>query len=197
MELAAVAPLSRVRIWDGSTPWLITGYEEARALFADSRVSVDDRIPGFPHWNEAMLAMVDKRPRSVFTADAEEHTFYRRMLSKPFTFKRVEGLRPAIQKITDDHIDAILAGPKPAELVSALALPVPSLVICEMLGVPYEDHGFFQEHANVGLARYATAEDNMKGVMSLGKYLQNLVQAEDGESCRGCGVGSGRAGQRR
>jgi len=177
MELAA-APLSRVRIWDGSTPWLITGYEEARSLFADSRVSVDDRAPGFPHWNEAMLAMVDKRPRSVFTADAEEHTFYRRMLSKPFTFKRVEGLRPAIQKITDDHIDAILAGPKPAELVSALALPVPSLVICEMLGVPYEDHGFFQEHANVGLARYATAEDNIKGVMSLGKYLRNLVESK-------------------
>jgi len=177
MELAA-APLSRVRIWDGSTPWLITGYEEARSLFADSRVSVDDRKPGFPHWNEAMLAMVDRRPRSVFTADAEEHTFYRRMLSKPFTFKRVEGLRPAIQKITDDHIDAILAGPKPAELVSALALPVPSLVICEMLGVPYEDHGFFQEHANVGLARYATAEDNIKGVMSLGKYLRNLVESK-------------------
>jgi cytochrome P450 len=178
MELAAAAPLSRVRIWDGSTPWLITGYEEARALFADSRVSVDDRKPGFPHWNEGMLATVNKRPRSVFTADAEEHTFYRRMLSKPFTFKRVEGLRPAIQKITDDHVDAILAGPKPAELVSALALPVPSLVICEMLGVPYEDHGFFQEHANVGLARYATAEDNMKGVMSLAKYLGNLVQAK-------------------
>ena len=178
MELAAVAPLSRVRIWDGSTPWLITGYEEARALFAEPRVSVDDRKPGFPHWNEGMLATVDRRPRSVFTADAEEHTFYRRMLSKPFTFKRVEGLRPAIQKITDDHIDAILAGPKPAELVSALALPVPSLVICEMLGVPYEDHGFFQEHANVGLARYATAEDNMKGVMSLAKYLGNLVQAK-------------------
>jgi len=114
----------------------------------------------------------------VFTADAEEHTFYRRMLSKPFTVKRVEALRPAIQKITDDHVDAILSGPKPAELVSALALPVPSLVICEMLGVPYEDHGFFQEHANVGLARYATAEDNMKGVMSLAKYLGNLVQAK-------------------
>jgi len=178
MELAAAAPLSRVRIWDGSTPWLITGYEEARSLFADSRVSVDDRAPGFPHWNEAMLAMVDKRPRSVFNADAEEHTFYRRMLSKPFTFKRVEGLRPAIQQITDDHVDAILDGPKPAELVSALALPVPSLVICEMLGVPYEDHGFFQEHANVGLARYATSEDHMKGVMSLGKYLQNLVESK-------------------
>ena len=178
MELAASAPLSRVRIWDGSTPWLITGYEEARALFADPRVSVDDRRSGFPHWNEHMLATVNKRPRSVFTADAEEHTFYRRMLSKPFTFKRVEGLRPAIQKITDDAIDAILAGPQPAELVSALALPVPTEVICEMLGVPYEDHGFFQEHANVGLARYAKPEDSMKGAMSLAKYLSNLVEAK-------------------
>ena len=178
MELAAAAPLSRVRIWDGSRPWLITGYGEARALFADSRVSVDDRKPGFPHWNEHMLATVDKRPRSVFTADAEEHTFYRRMLSKPFTFKRVEALRPAIQKITDDAIDKILAGPKPAELVTALALPVPTEVICEMLGVPYEDHGFFQEHANVGLARYAKPEDSMKGAMSLARYLSNLVETK-------------------
>ncbi|AKK28799.1 cytochrome P450 [Mycobacterium sp. EPa45] len=178
MELAATAPLSRVRIWDGSTPWLITGYAEARALFADARVSVDDRRSGFPHWNEHMLSTVNKRPRSVFTADAEEHTFYRRMLSKPFTFKRVEGLRPAIQKITDDAIDKILAGPKPAELVTALALPVPTEVICEMLGVPYEDHGFFQEHANVGLARYAKPEDSMKGAMSLAKYLSNLVETK-------------------
>ena len=74
-----------------------------------------------------------------------------------------------------------------------MALPVPSLVICEMLGVPYEDHGFFQEHANVGLARYATAEDNMKGAMSLGKYLINLVESKMDEPGRGCGVRSGRA----
>ena len=104
-------PLSRVRIRDGSTPWLITGYEAIRALFTDSRTSVDDRRPGYPHWNEGMLATVHTRPRSVFTSDAEEHTRFRLMLSKPFTFKRVEGLRPDVQKITDDHIDALLSGP--------------------------------------------------------------------------------------
>ena len=175
MELGAAAPLSRVRIWDGSTPWLITGYDVARALFADSRVSVDDRKPGFPHWNEHMLSTVDKRPRSVFTADAEEHTRFRRMLSRPFTFKRVEGLRPAIQQVTDECIDAILAGPAPADIVTQLALPVPTKVISEMLGVPYEDHEFFQHHANVGLARYASAEDGQKGAMSLHKYLIDLV----------------------
>ena len=178
LELAAQSGLSRVRIWDDSTPWLITGYEEARALFADSRVSVDDRRPGFPHWNEGMLASVHKRPRSVFTSDAEEHTRFRRMLSKPFTFKRVEDLRPAIQKITDEHIDAILAGPQPAEIVAALALPVPSLVISEMLGVPYEDAEFFQEHATITLARHATAEDTEKGAMGLAKYLAKLVRTK-------------------
>jgi cytochrome P450 len=178
LELAAAKPLSRVRIWDGSTPWLITGYAEARALFSDSRVSVDDRRPGFPHWNEGMLATVHKRPRSVFTSDAEEHTRFRRMLSKPFTFKRVEGLRPAIQQITDEHIDAMLAGGKPADIVTALALPVPSLVISQLLGVPYEDAEFFQRHANIGLARYASAEDNIKGATGLAKYLARLVEAK-------------------
>ena len=145
LALNAVKPLSRVRIWDGSTPWLITGYEAIRALFADSRASVDDRRPGYPHWNEGMLATVHKRPRSVFTSDAEEHTRFRRMLSKPFTFKRVEGLRPAVQKIADDHIDAILAGSQPADIVGGLALPIPSLVISQLLGVPYSDAEFFQE----------------------------------------------------
>src|SRR6201993_1535973 len=178
MELGAARPLSRVRIWDGSTPWLITGYDEVRMLFSDSRVSVDDRRPGFPHWNEGMLSTVHKRPRSVFTSDGEEHTRFRRMLSKPFTFKRVEGLRPAIQQITDDHIDAMLAGPRPGDIVTALALSVPSLVISQLLGVPYEDAEMFQHHANIGLARYATGEDTVKGALSLHKYLAQLVEAK-------------------
>jgi len=178
LKMNEAKPLSRVRIWDGSTPWLVTGYDVARELFADSRVSVDDRREGFPHWNEHMLATVHKRPRSVFTSDAEEHTRFRRMLSKPFTFKRVEGLRSAIQQVTDECIDDILASEKPADIVSKLALPVPTRVISEMLGVPYEDHEFFQHHANIGLARYATAEDGQKGAMGLAKYLTDLVKAK-------------------
>ena len=167
-----------MRIWDGSTPWLITGYEAIRSLFADGRASVDDRKPGYPHWNEGMLSTVHKRPRSVFTSDAEEHTRFRRMLSRPFTYKRVESLRPAVQRITDEHVDAILAGPKPADLVEGLALAIPSLVISEMLGVPYEDAEFFQEQANKGMSRYASAEDAAAGAGALAKYLANLVRAK-------------------
>lgn len=176
LEFNETAPLRRVRIWDGSTPWLITGYDVARSLFADSRISVDDTLKGFPHWNEHMESISTRRPRSVFNTDAEEHTRFRRMLSKPFTFKRVEGLRPVIQQVTDEAIDDILAGPRPADIVEKLALPVPTKVISEMLGVPYEDHAFFQEHANAGLARYATADDTVKSAMGLHGYLVNLVK---------------------
>lgn len=176
LEMGAQKPLSRVRIWNGTTPWLITGHEAARTLFADPRVSVDDRREGFPHWNEHMLSTVNKRPRSVFTSDAEEHTRFRRMLSKPFTFRRVEGLRSVIQDVTNECIDEMLAGPRPTDIVAKLALPVPTKVISDMLGVPYEDHEFFQEHANAGLARYAAADAMQKGAMSLHQYLINLVE---------------------
>jgi len=177
LEMGAAKPLSRVKIWDGSTPWLITGHEVARELFADARVSVDDRLDGFPHWNEHMLSTVHKRPRSVFTSDAEEHTRFRRMLSKPFTFKRVEGLRPAVQTIADNRVDALLAGPNPGDIVSTVGLPVPSLVISELLGVPYEDADFFQEQAQRGTGRYATEEDTAQGAASLAKYIANLIRA--------------------
>jgi cytochrome P450 len=100
------------------------------------------------------------------------------MLSRPFTYKRVEGLRPAIQQITDEHIDAILAGPQPADIVTALALPVPSLVISELLGVPYEDHEFFQHHATIGLGRNATAEESLGHAAELAEFLAKLLDAK-------------------
>lgn len=178
LGLITERPLSRVRIWDGSTPWLVTGYAELKSLMSDPRISTDDHQPGFPHWNEGMLDMVPHRARSVFNTDGAEHSRFRRMMTKPFTVKRVDALRPAIQQITDDHIDAILAGPQPADLVEALALPVPSLVISEMLGVPYEDHEFFQQHATTGVSRYATAEESQQGRVGLARYLIDLIKTK-------------------
>ncbi len=125
-----------------------------------------------------MLATVHTRPRSVVTSDAEEHTRFRRMLSKPFTFKRVEALRPAVQKITDEHIDALLGGSKPGDIVGTVALPVPSLVISRLLGVPYGDAEFFQAQAARGMGRYATAQDTNEGAASLAKYIANLVRTK-------------------
>ncbi|MCI3273657.1 cytochrome P450 [Streptomyces cylindrosporus] len=174
-------PLARVRIWDGSTPWIVTGHAAQRTLLGDPRVSVDERLPGFPHWHEGMAAAVEYRPRSVFNSDAPEHTRYRRIMTGPFTLKRVEALRPTIQKITDDLIDRMLAGPKPADLVEALALPLPTLMISELLGVPYEDHDFFQENAARGIAHNVSAEESMRTFGALNGYLVQLVEKKAAE----------------
>ncbi|WP_405735281.1 cytochrome P450 [Streptomyces sp. NBC_01537] len=176
--LHAETPLTKARIWDGSTPWLVMGHADQRTLLADARVSTDEHQPGFPHQTRAMAETLDHRPPTIFNTDAPEHSRFRRMLTAPFIFKRVEALRPAIQKITDDHIDAMLAGPKPADLVTALALPVPSLMICELLGVPYTDHDFFQEHSVTAVSSEATPEESQAAAGALLNYLIGLIDAK-------------------
>jgi cytochrome P450 len=171
-ELQDQAPLARVRLWDGSTPWLVTRYAEQRALLADPRVSADITTPGYP--SPAPL------PRggsgiSFILMDNPEHARLRRMVTAPFTIRRVETMRPAVQKIVDDLIDELLAGPRPADLVEAFALPVPSLVICELLGVPYTDHGFFQDNSKVIIRRDAKPEERAAGHRALVGYLDDLV----------------------
>ncbi|MFW0787005.1 cytochrome P450 [Gordonia sp. CPCC 206044] len=169
-------PVSRVEIWDGSKPWLVTGHAEQKTLLADPRISVDESLPGFPHWNEGMAANVSMRPKSVFNSDGAQHSHFRRMMTKAFTFKRVNALRPFVQQTTDELIDAILAGPKPADLVSALALPLPSIVISQMLGVPYESHGFFQENSVKSVDRYATPDENMQAFAAMFMFMHELVE---------------------
>ncbi|MFE9924491.1 cytochrome P450 [Streptomyces sp. NPDC005774] len=175
------APVSRGRIWDGSTPWLVTGHAAQRAILSDPRVSSDDKQPGFPYPNQAMSETAPHHPLTIFNADGADHTRIRRMMTRPFTRPRMEALRPQIQQFTDDLIDKMLAGPKPVDLVTALALPLPSLMICALLGVPYEDHDFFQEHASFATRSDKTAEDDRRAMEALGGYLSALIQKKTEE----------------
>jgi cytochrome P450 len=172
--LQAEAPLVKVRLWDGSTHWLVTRYAEQRALLADPRVSADVTHPGFPHASEAFRERTSVF-RSFITMDDPGHSRLRQMVIPPFAAARVEAMRPAIQRIVDDQIDALLAGQKPADLVERFAMPVPSLVICRLLGVPYEDHGLFQRSSRM-LMSWDTPPRQAEGVLDiLQNYLGNLV----------------------
>ncbi|MER7693938.1 cytochrome P450 [Streptomyces sp. NPDC097610] len=170
------APVSRGRIWDGSTPWLVTGHAAQRAILSDPRVSSDDKRPGFPYPNKAMAENAHHHPLTVFNADGTDHARIRRMMTRPFTRPRMEALRPEIQKFTDDLIDKMLAGPRPVDLATALSLPLPSLMICALLGVPYEDHEFFQKHGSVATRSDKTAEEDRQANEALGGYLAGMLQ---------------------
>ncbi|MBB5157312.1 hypothetical protein BJ970_004846 [Saccharopolyspora phatthalungensis] len=173
-------PVARVRIWDGSTPWLIFRYEDQRAALSDPRISADVSRPGFPHHSEA-AACRSKGPRSFIAMDRSEHSVHRRMLTRDFTVKRVKSLRPRIQQIVDGLIDDILARPQPADLVENFAVPLPTLVICEILGVAYADRGFFHARANAVMSTTAGAEAAIAASAALRSYLGDLVEAKNAD----------------
>ncbi|MGV1768434.1 cytochrome P450 [Rhizobium rhizogenes] len=170
--------LTRVQTWDGRTPWLILSHAAQRQIMADPRVSANDHLPNFPHPTQAQAETIHDRPKTIFDTDGEEHTRIRRMLTNSFTRHRMEKIRPQIQKVTDELIDKMLAGPKPTDLVEALSVPLPSLMICDLLGVPYQDHEFFEAHAKVANAREKTAEENNASTRALGVYISGLIQAK-------------------
>jgi hypothetical protein len=172
--LQARTPITRVRLWDGSTPWLLTRYDDQRAVLADPRVSVDTSLAGYPHTSAGSRAS-RTQARTFLHKDDPEHGWLRRMVTAPFAIKRVEAQRPAIQRIVDTLIDEMLAGPKPADLVQAFALPVPSLVISELLGVSYADHDFFQHNSKVLINRDEPPEAQLKARDKLVDFLDRLV----------------------
>ncbi|MFI9169439.1 cytochrome P450 [Streptomyces lincolnensis] len=171
-DLQEKAPLTKVRLWDGSEPWLVTKYADQRALLGDPRVSADTDSPGYPtkaspEGGEGKLSFI--------MMDDPEHARLRRMVTAPFAIKRVEALRPAVQKIVDDLIDAMLGRPGPVDLVEEFALPIPSLVICELLGVPYDDHAFFQDNTKTMVHRDATPEQRGRASREVAGYLATLI----------------------
>jgi hypothetical protein len=170
--LQADTPLTRVRLWDGSAPWLVTRYADQRALLADKRVSADSSRPGYPYQSPSAKA---RRSLSFIVMDDPEHARLRRMVTGAFTVRRTEEMQAAIQRIADELIDAMLAGPKPADLVRAFALPLPSLVICELLGVPYDDHDFFQRNSKILVRGTTTPEQVQEAQEALIGYLDDLV----------------------
>ncbi|MET8053445.1 cytochrome P450 [Streptosporangium sp. NPDC005286] len=141
-QLRAENPVVRVTLISGQQAWLITRYDDVRAILADPRVSADTRKPGFP----SLGYQPSEHERPFLRMDPPEHTVFRRLLSKNFMVKRVESLRPDIQRLVDKTIDAMLARPeRPVDLVEHLALPVPSTVLSWILGVRAEDRVFFNK----------------------------------------------------
>ncbi|MFC5721219.1 cytochrome P450 [Streptomyces gamaensis] len=177
--IAADGPLAPVTLYDGRRVWLVTGHAEARELLADKRLSADRRDPAFP-----VLAPRAERQSEVVLpllgVDDPEHARQRRMLISQFGVKRVNAMRPRIQEIVDRLVDDMLAKGPGAELVSAFALPVPSTVICELLGVPYDDHEFFEAKSRALLSA-KTADDAVAARDALREYLHGLVERKRAE----------------
>lgn len=127
----------RVRVWDGSTPWLITRYLDVRQALAEPRLHKDPRLPGYPHISPSSKLRSTRVLPFSFRPDAE-YLAQRRLLVRDFSRRRMQALRPFMRQVVDDHLDALLAGPNPADLHDTFSLPVATQVICKVLGIAAE-----------------------------------------------------------
>jgi cytochrome P450 len=174
-------PPKRVRIWDDSTPWLITRYNDVREVLSHPAVSSDNTAKGYPGANAAFHEVRLRYPTFV-TMDAPEHGRYRRMLAAEFSVKRVEQLRPTIQQVVDELLDTMLAKPSPADFVENFALALPSMMICHLLGVPYEDHEYFQTRTiTMGSSRSTRDESAQAARELIDGYLSDLIDRKIAE----------------
>ncbi|MFI9388085.1 cytochrome P450 [Kutzneria sp. NPDC052558] len=181
IRLLREEPVRKVRFPNGVEAWFLSGYEHFRALLNDPRFSnrKEDTPPGPLRATdpETDSTTVTNMPGNFITADGDDHQRFRRMLTKEFMVKRINALRPRIQQIVDEHLDEVARRSGPVDLVPAFTLPVPSMVIAELLGVPYEQRTAFQDAANTLLGLTATAEEMFASWGRLAEILAVVFDA--------------------
>ncbi|KAB8196710.1 cytochrome P450 [Nonomuraea phyllanthi] len=181
-ELAAIRDgggVERVTTAFGMEAWLVTRYADVREVLGDAerfRIARQTvaRLPGAPEMTPEQLAKA--QAGNLLGVDPPEHTRLRRMLTPEFTIRRIQRLEPRIRRIVDDHLDAMEAAGAPADLVRSFALPIPSLVICELLGVPYEDRDGFQHRTSRMLDMSAPGEERLALQFESRAYMEQLVR---------------------
>jgi cytochrome P450 len=184
-ERHAEAPLAPLTLPSGDRIRAVARHEDIRAVMSHSAASRNLRYPGAPRLTRGMA--LEDNPTSILNMDPPEHTRLRRILSGTFTPRQIEGWRPRAREITAALVDGMAAGGHGVvDLVEEFAFPLPSLIICELMGVPAQDQARFRHWTSVFLSTAdASAEDRMTAAMEFAGYAADLVAAHrdqaDGE----------------
>lgn len=158
-------------MFQGNPVWVVSRYRDIRAALVDRRLSartIPDSI--MPKDDE------NKVPVMFARTDDPEHQRLRRMMTSNFTFRRCESMRPHIQEMVDHYLGQMIDNGAPADLVREFALPVPSMVIALLLGVPPEDLELFQFNTTRGLDQRSTDAEKGQAFGAMYAYIEELVE---------------------
>lgn len=166
-------PISRYTHPGGKPGWLITGYDLVRSVLADPRFSSRKEL-----MNVVDFELPPAPPGEFLLMDDPQHRRYRKPLMGRFTVRRMRLLTERIEQITAGCLDAMAETGPPTDLVTAFAKPIPTIVICEILGVPYEDRSSFQEQIDTFMGGETSDEELTAAYTATQEYLAELVAAK-------------------
>ncbi|WP_440899969.1 cytochrome P450 [Actinosynnema sp.] len=168
-------------VWPNGVPaWVISSYSGVRTVLSDPRfTSMREGGPDMRASGDTIIG--EKRPGNINVLDGAEHMRLRRPLSRAFMVKKMNAMRPFIQRVVDAHLDDMERSGAPADLVSAFCLPIPSLVIAELLGVPTEHQPLFQATARGMFGVDNAKEDYLRNAAELAGVLVPVVEARKRE----------------
>jgi cytochrome P450 len=171
-RLRAQRPVTPVVMPGGPGAWLITGYAEARAALADPRLS--KHMPGWHPEPGSIFAALDLH---MLNSDPPDHARLRKLVTKAFTARRVERLRPRITAITAGLLED-MSGRAELDLLASFAFPLPITVICELLGVPAGDRDDFRAWSATIVANSAAPEVFQAHATAMVRYFTALLAAK-------------------
>jgi cytochrome P450 len=163
----------------GMTVYLVTRYEDIKDVLSDHERFSNARPPGFVVPGAPAVAEEEQasaRAGNLLGLDPPEHQRLRRMLTPEFTIRRMKRLERRIVEILDAQLDAMEKPGPPTDLVASFALPIPSLVICELLGVPYDDRDDFQRRSARQLDLSIPIAERLELVRRGREYMGSLVE---------------------
>jgi cytochrome P450 len=175
-ELREKEPIARVQTPDGTNAWLMTRYDDVKAVLGNNRFSTSPKQPGYPFISPSRESqLVHEDPAAFIRLDAPEHNRHRRMFTKEFTFAAVHKYRPLIRQTVDHLLDELVRKGPPCDFAEDFALALPSTVIATQLGVPLEDHEYFQDRAQAKLDLTADPEVPLRAGREMREYLDRLI----------------------
>ena len=189
-EMRESAGIHRMDSLLGVPAYVITRHDDVKAALADHERFSNHRPPELVRPPGAVVTEEERDIGigSLLAMDPPDHQRLRRMLTPEFTVRRMKRLEPRIAEIVDQHLDAMERSGPPADLVADFALPIPSLVICELLGVPYADRDEFQERTARQLNFSLSFEQRRELQLAGRAYMHELVRRarrEPGEDMLG------------
>ena len=179
--LQAQGPIHEIRTATGDPAWLVTGYEQVRGLLADPRLGRSHPDPGSAaRTGESVLF---GGPLGNYESEDADHARMRSLLQPHFTPGRMRALRPRVEALTTGLLDELARRDPPADLNQALAVPLPVLVICELLGVPCEDRERFRAstRAAADVRDRARSEQGLADLFDYGRQLVARKRAHPGD----------------